>query len=217
MSLRRLRSQSSGFTLVEALLAFVVLGLAASAGYEVLRGIIGRYQTFRDDSVVSGSLSIATALLARDLRGAYVSVDQRQTLFFGRPSSETPGSLLDFCHFQSTQHVSEVGYFLKRSENGSWDLWRRAQDALDADPISGGRESLICRSVKAFRITFFNGSEWLDHWGWDAENHRPFEGIRGLPLAVGIELTLTSPKGYDTSARFRVPVMVSLLNQENHG
>jgi type II secretory pathway component PulJ len=202
---------------VEALIALLILSLAATSGYAVLRTVVKRYQNLRSTALVDRRVAMASVLLARDLRSAYVGVNERRTMFVGHSHDGEPGTRIDFTKMSASGggQPAEVGYSFKRLADGEWQLWRRSQEPADADPLSGGQESLVCGAIKRFDATFLDGEAWSTSWGWDAERQRPFEGIRGLPVAVSIHLTLGTAKKEHT-ARFVVPVMVALLNRGPH-
>ncbi len=175
--------QSKGFSLIELMIALVVLGFAVAAGFSALRSGLDRLTRLRDAADRDGDAAIALALLAKDARAAMLD-DARPTLFVGYHDDATGKDRL-----QLSLADADVEYFVAADR-----VLRRR---------TGARTVKLCTNVDRFKFNFFDGISWKSEWGWDDERHRPYAGIRGLPVALRVTLD-------DTTVT--MPIMTALLN-----
>lgn len=189
----RLKWSINAFTLPEVVLAIALLALAAAAGFDALRAARVRLGAIQENAERQSDQAIALALLGKDLRCAILPEDDPASLFIG--SKRLDFSRTGVSGDAGSGDTVEVGYFLEpEAGTGIPALWRWTEN----------RTALLCPYVTDFELRYFDGETWSDRWGWDEENKRPVQGIRGLPLMVSVRLN-------GTTVVF--PVMTALLNR----
>ncbi|HZL71056.1 MAG TPA: type II secretion system protein GspJ [Planctomycetota bacterium] len=191
------RTSTSGFTLIEILLAVALCALVMTLVYGVLMATIQASE--RVDELTHGS-EIGPAILAqiREDIGAAFLPGTDQDYFVGQErsgrdrvdfvssaavyASETPGA-------EPTIHsVNEIGYQVKEGPSGEDGLvlYRRVDPFVDAQPLQGGRLTAIAEKVTSFKVTYSAGAEWLT--SWVSSKHE-----NTLPSSIKIELKLRVP------------------------
>lgn len=221
MNSKRCGSRARGFSLIEVLLALVVLLMGAAAGRQALRAGMDRFKQFENRAVSQDEAAIALAVMARDIRCAFLDGADNLTAFAGRRDAQTGFDRLDFVRTASggaDETKNEAGYFLQRNTaaNG-WELMRRSQPGLDPDLLAGGSQKVLCGRVENFRARYFDGQSWRQEWGWDAGTGAPTRGIRGLPLLVSLEIETRAPNGTVFTKKSVVPVMSAMINRGIYG
>jgi general secretion pathway protein J len=203
-----------GFTLVELLVAIVILAsislliYSAFAGMKRSREGVERLQ----DRYREGRLAMAR--MTRELQSAYISLHApiltslmvQKTAFIA--TTGTPADRVDFDSFSNRRvdrnsHVSdqcELSYFGSSDPErpGITDLVRRSSTTLDLDPKKGGRVELLATDIDLFKLTYLDPvtNTWLDTWDTT-------QGVTGqparLPVQVKIVLVLNggAREGYD--------------------
>lgn len=195
------------------MLTMALLGLATAAGYSALKSGALRLGHLLNSSTQKSDETVALSLMARDLRCAFLSVEEVSnrptTILLGRESEVKGFDRIDLTTtVGSGESTGEAGYSIEQEKTkGTFKLIRRAQKVADDDLLTGGSSTPLCADVAIFKLLYFDGKSWRNQWGWDHEKNRPMEGIRGLPLLVSIQLNETTTL---------VPVMTSLLNQQAH-
>ena len=197
---------NSGFTLVELLLAVMLLGIMMSIVYGVL---ITTLKGQKQIEVITQSSEIGPSLLAQirqDLEGAFLP-DEQGTYFMGfnRAGSTGDRDRIDFITTRlaygaelaeeepAFHSVNEVGYQVKASEVDPMlgVLYRRQDYFLDKDPLVGGQLVELYDRVLHFSVTYFLEGEWIDKWDGEAAKGT-------MPEAVKVELRLQMASGEDT-------------------
>jgi hypothetical protein len=200
-------------------MALAILGLLAIGTFDVIRNGLWRVKRWSDDAATQGDQRVALALLARDIRCAYLSSDEEHTYFAGTPPTGSYNNRIDFSRRAAGDDAAddpvwEVGYFLQPGRApGTWDLCRRWQPELDASAMTGGSTRPLLADVRALRFEYFDGNRWSTEWNWDHERQAPMTGIRGLPVLVRV-LLHTADNPHEQA--WTIPVMCSVLNRSIH-
>ncbi len=198
-----------GFTLVEVLIALVILVAVAASLYQSMAltfdtksrviSINDRYHEARQ-TIARMTREIRTAILILP-----VPEEQRE---------ENPAVVTRFkgedneVHFASTSHIplyanahesdqAEIAYFLesgdsRRTGYRGKTLMRRESSRLDDRPEKGGAVWPVLYGVKEFHLEYwddkgeFSGENWTNAWDSDEDNL--------LPARVRITLVLESPE-----------------------
>jgi general secretion pathway protein J len=187
--MKRHRDLGRGFTLVEVLLALVILGVIAVLGYRAVSALSESETRLSAEASRWRSLDLFFARLEGDLRQAMPraarygdtrapawigSVDQtgNSQLEFSRAGPEftlEPGSAGQRLAYRFRDGAVEVDYW------ASYDRPRTAEPA--AYPLVS--------DVTQFRLAYLTiGGQWSDSW--------PLAGEADLPRAVRVELKLAS-------------------------
>ncbi len=195
-----------GFTLLEALIAILILGLVGVLTY----GTFARAMDARDraETITTHYHQIrqATQRMGTEIAMAFLSAhkdcqDARTDTVF-KTSRAAHGSRLDFtafAHYKTRADANEsdqaeLAYFVERAEGGGerWVLMRREQARIDEEPDAGGVEQVLAENVTDLRFEFYDDSKdtWEDEW-----DSTRLEQKHRLPMFVSIKLTTLAPNG----------------------
>jgi general secretion pathway protein J len=190
-------SRKGGFTLVELMLAILILAIMMSIVYGVLVSTVSAAKRVEE---ITASSEIGPAILTAiraDLEGAFLPKAEGE--YFVGTSGSGGGANRDRINFVSSvmaygpendteesrfHSVNEVGYQLieSRKEQGLAILYRREDFFIDTDPLKGGRLTELYDRVRSFGVRFLEGETWREDWNSKTQ--------KGLPKAVEIELKL---------------------------
>jgi general secretion pathway protein J len=195
---------SRGMTLLEVMVALVILSLVAALIHGVIDSLSrGRKaEGLRADRAHSGREAMGRIL--RDLSSAYLSqhvpvipaLMTGRTAFVGR--SSTVFDRIDFtafAHFRTERDAhesdqAEVGYFAAKDPEVSdkWDLVRREQTPTDLEPLKGGIVNVVAEDIDSFDVRYLDPltSQWVETWDSTQVSGQP----NRLPLEVKVTLVL---------------------------
>ncbi len=163
-----------GFTLIEVLVATVLMGLMGALlmtainssvkAKDTLEEVSGRYQMVRQ----------AMSRMAREISMAYLS----KHIALGDPAFATQfkgrHDRLYFSAFGNAVHQRDakqtdqqvIGYYVATDKNGRQSLMRRAQPNLNLDVEKGGVEQILCPNVSKIEFTYYDGrlKKWDESW-----------------------------------------------------
>lgn len=199
------RARSRGFTLVELLVAIVILSLISVLIYSAFSSMKRSREGLErvEDRYREGRLAMAR--MTRELQSAFISLHApintallvEKTAFIG--TSGTPADRIDFDSFANRRvdrnsHISdqcELSYFGSPNpdESGVVDLARRISTTLDLDPKKGGRVEVLATDIDLFDLQYLDPltGTWLDTW--DTTQSVTGQPAR-LPVQVRILLVL---------------------------
>ena len=199
------RTRSRGFTLVELLVAIVILSLISVLIYSAFSSMKRSREGLErvEDRYREGRLAMAR--MTRELQSAFISLHApintallvEKTSFVG--TSGTPADRLDFDSFSNRRvdrnsHISdqcELSYFGSPNPDGSGviDLARRVSTTLDLEPKKGGRVEVLATDIDLFDLQYLDplSGTWLDTW--DTTQAVTGQPAR-LPVQVRIVLVL---------------------------
>ncbi|HEY3254478.1 MAG TPA: prepilin-type N-terminal cleavage/methylation domain-containing protein [Polyangiaceae bacterium] len=224
----RATRDSRGFTLVELLVAIVVLSLISVLIYNAFASMKRSREGIErvDDRYREGRLAMTR--MTRELQSAYISLHApinsslliQKTSFVG--STGTPADRIDFNSFSNRRmdknsHISdqcELSYFGSANPDlsGVTDLARRISTTLDMEPKKGGRVEVLATDIDLFDLQYLDPltGNWLDTW--DTTQTVTGQPAR-LPVQVRIVLVLNggSRQGYERGqGTIRLVTKVSL-------
>jgi type II secretion system protein J len=185
-----------GFTLVELMLAVLILAIMMSIIYGV---VVSTVSAARRVEEITAASEIGPAILTQmriDLEGAFLP---KEGEFFVATKRSGGGGSRDRIDFISGvmaygsendieeprfHSVNEVGYQMidSRKDPGVGILYRRLDYFIDSDPLKGGHLTELYDRVRSFSLRFLEGEKWRDDW--NSKNQK------GLPRAVEIELKI---------------------------
>jgi general secretion pathway protein J len=217
-----------GFTLVELLVAIVVLSLISVLIYNAFASMKRSREGIErvDDRYREGRLAMTR--MVRELQSAYISLHApintsllvQRTAFIA--STGTPADRLDFNSFSNRRidknsHVSdqcELSYFGSANPeiSGVTDLARRISTTLDLEPKKGGRVEVLATDIDLFDLQYLDPvtGNWVETW--DTTQSVTGQPAR-LPVQVRIVLVLNggSRQGYQRGqGRIRLVTKVAL-------
>lgn len=191
--MRRLRSASGGFTLLELLVAIGIFAIFSSLAYASLLRMLDTRDRLDREREFWRELALASARLEDDLatarprsvRDVYGNplpalrgrpVDPRA---LGEPSLEFTRGGRPLLGADRRSDLQRVGY---RLQDGT--LWRLAWPDLDRAPASQPLATPLLEQVSELRLRFYApGGGWVDQWPPDGQP-------RMLPAAVELTFTL---------------------------
>lgn len=157
-----LRRRTSGFTLLELLVALAIFGVVAAMAYGGLRSVLNTRAAAEKQAAELAELQLGFTRMERDIeqivaRGVRDSLGDRQPALRGESGGET---LLEFTRTgwrnpsgQARSHLQRIAYRLKEGQ-----LVRLSWSALDQGPSAEPQESVLLDNVTAVEVQFLDKS-----------------------------------------------------------
>jgi prepilin-type N-terminal cleavage/methylation domain-containing protein len=189
-------AQYKAFTLLELLVAMVLMVVAAACLYTALyTGFRARRSALL--AVEPTSLAInAIELLKQDIYGVLPPSGVLAGAFLGTDSIGIKGVDADSLEFYTTHiyadednpagGLGKIELVLEEDtdyDEADYRLVRRVTTNLLAPRVIDAEEQVLCRSVTSLNLRYFDGESWLDEWDSTAD-------ANSLPLAVEIEIQI---------------------------
>ncbi len=197
---------AGGFTLLEILLAVVVLTLLLSGVYAVLLGTLRAVERVE---YVTQRAEIGPGILrvvARDFEHAVMPGGAAPGAFRSK-SQNYGGFSLDQVDFVANvpalgpleggidagpprpSPMNEVGYRLEPNPfaPGLFKLYRRESWFVEGDPLAGGMLYEVYDRVRSFSLEYFDGKEWKEEWSSGDAGGLPMAVRIGLGVEIGTE------------------------------
>jgi general secretion pathway protein J len=180
---------SSGFTLIEVLLALALSALLLTTVYWTYFSISRSIDAATEghDAMETGRGLIE--LLKRDVRGITLAkfplvatIDEIDGQKVGAIEFTTTAHL-----GQDTRQLTRVGYALVQDSNGKKILVRRQTKNLRDEVVEFDMTSELSDIVSGFSLGFYDGTDWVDNWDSKTRN--------GLPKQVRITLDISDRRG----------------------
>ncbi|HSA58687.1 MAG TPA: type II secretion system protein GspJ [bacterium] len=216
-----------GFTLIEVLIAVVLLAIISFLVYQSMGAMVGSKERFetREDAYRSANVfmdrltrELATAVLYGnvELLGVSPNGEQSSKSVF---SAENNGDQ-DKLTFDTLSHtrylkdakesdLAEVTYFLETQEDGDglYAVKRRLKCPLDAEPGEKGQVTVLMTGVKELNFRYYDAAktEYKDEW-----DTTKLDFANRLPRAVEITLVLQDPVDEDNSLRFMTVALLEM-------
>jgi type II secretion system protein J len=208
--------KASAFTLLEVLVATTLISILAGSLYATLsiafkarRSAIASVEPVRKADLTLG-------LLGEDLRSAAVPNGRLAGPFAGQDGTDDRGHDSDSLAFYGTTRspeaaegigdIQKVELLCEPSDDGETQVLVRCvtTNLLSPTTVEPQRE-ILCRSVYAFNLRYFDGSDWLDTW-----DSTTVDNV--LPSAIEVTLQLNDDRqkdpnigGYRLSQVFLLP------------
>ena len=155
----------SGFTLMEILIAVVILGIVMATILGTFTGIISSSRIAEKRAELYQTGRAVMDLLSTDIRGLFKQpVGEKSYFFWGVHETIDNQSMsgMDFITTnslvigrQKNPFLSEVGYRMKKNTGEElYTLWRRMQSPPGIPFEEGGKEVPVCRIIEKFRLEF---------------------------------------------------------------
>lgn len=223
-------SDQSGMTLIEIMLALLILGTIMTMVSISLSGSLNILNATRSQGEIYHRAQVALQRISEDLSSA-VLIESAE--FIGS-DDQVDGQDADTLEFTSTAHVvfnrevdnpglAAISYGVQEDElrEGELLLFRSDQLLATSDPdgaIEGEREGLIlCDRLRSVNFTYFDEEgEELEEWS-TSEDVFSEESERKLPVAVSCTLEFWVDRENETSIEFKTGVLlpVGLINAQS--
>ncbi len=184
------RLNEKGFTLLEIIIAAGLSALLFLVLYATYFGINSAVEAASKGQEVRETERQLVELLKRDLRG--VPADQRYP--FVSQVQDLDGETVSTLEFVSTSFLGQnnygvikVGYTLIKTQDGEKIFFRQEVEDPREDLAKSTTNFELTRLVTSFRLSFYDGTDWVDKWDSRAKNK--------LPGQVRITMTIDDRKG----------------------
>ncbi|MGH7905072.1 MAG: type II secretion system protein GspJ [Candidatus Binataceae bacterium] len=212
----RLYAHSRGFTLIEIMLAVMILALvlvmlagsfSAVAHSKVQfqnrltidhegRAILWTISNELRDAVQTPNILSNVVLIGTGRMGNGASIDSLSvsTLDLSHSPSLDGFGAEQLVTYSSAPNPDHPGYFM---------LMRRERSALVPQPPANSRRIVLASNVLSLHVRYFNGTRWLETW--NSAEQTPGQQ---LPQAVSIDLQLADQHGRpaDFATRVTLPM-----------
>lgn len=237
--LRCNRGAISGFTLIEVLIAIVLLAVISLLLWQSMGSAIGskdrsekRDQAYRGASLavdrIARDLSMAVLYTSMDFLGISGSAEQiMKSVLIGTNEGDQ-----DKLTFDTISHVrylkdtkesdmAEVTYFLEKEDleedqdeamSGLYALKKREKSPPDSEPDKGGSVQILLGGVKELNFRYYDlvKNEFLDEW-----DTTKIDFANRLPRAVEITLIVQDPLDEDATIRMSTVTMLEMAPGPN--
>jgi general secretion pathway protein J len=212
-----MRTSRRGFTLVELMLAVLILAIMMSIIYGV---VVSTVNAARRVEEITASSEIGPAILTRvrsDIEAAFIPKEGEYFVGTKKPGGGGDRDRIDFISGELAygsennieearfHSINEVGYQVleNRKDPNVGVLYRREDYFVDADPLKGGRLTEVYDRVKSFSLRYYDGEKWLPDW-----NNKT---LKGLPKAVEIEVKIlvTERENPNVDQTFKSTIVLS--------
>lgn len=185
-----------GFTILEILIGVAILSGMSLMIYGTMGSALGAKVRIEKKDEMLHSVRISMDKMVHDLHQAFMAKQplegRDQSYRTGFKGGEDSMNFTTFSHLHylknahDTDQVS-VGYFLKSSENGLFDLVRRESQYLSDKIDEGGHSFSVVENVKEFKLEYFDSNQktWLPEW-----DSTQIKVLGRLPEAVRITIVL---------------------------
>ncbi len=198
-----MRSNRSGFTLIEVIIALGIMVMIAGLAWTTLAGSIKLRDVLAEDDAVARSARVTLNKLSQELELAYItdnttSIGTYRTVFTGEDDGDesilwfaTTGHRRTYMNSRECDQ-SEVTIWTEEDPeiNGQMVLLHRESGFIDQEPDEGGAILPLARGVTKFQLRYYDGTtgEWQETWDTQST-----ETLNRLPRAVEIVLGLAAP------------------------
>ena len=190
------KRRPAGFTLIELMLAILILAIMMSIVYGVVVSTVNAAQRVEE---ITASSEIGPAILTRirsDLEASFLPKDGEFFLGIRKPGAGWDRDRIDFISSDMEygsendveeprfHNINEVGYQVQTSSKdpGVGVLYRRLDYFIDNEPLKGGHLIEMYDRVKSFSLRYYDGKDWRTDWSSKTQ--------KGLPKAVEVVLTI---------------------------
>ena len=219
---------SKGFTLVEILIAILILGIVLSTVYAAYSSTMKNVREIEYQNNLYKMTRTTIDRMIKDLSSLQQYTDSQQpssASFDLRAEKQTLGNHEFYSlSFWSAAHLAfgenegdgspaTISYYVEEDEGGGSFSLRRA-DVAGGKPskeknISGG--FVVCNNIDSFRLRFYDSAN-KELESWDSSSYSADQKGKP-PVAVKIELALVNLNNKETPYRFMTKVYLPVKKQ----
>lgn len=206
--------RAEGFTLIELMLAILLLAIMMSIVYGV---VVSTVTAARRVEEITAASELGPAILTQirsDLESAFLPKDGEFFLGIKKIDRDRVDFISGNLAYGSKDNVeeprfhsiNEVGYQVLTSSKdpGVGVLYRREDYFIDSEPLKGGHLIEMYDRVKSFNLRYYDGKDWRTDWSSKAQ--------KGLPKAVEVELTIFVSRNAEPYHEQTFKTTVMLMN-----
>ena len=202
---------SFGFTLMELMLAIVILGLVVTTVLASFNTVFSTTDALQSNSQIYEMAKNCLKQMSRDLESVYVALppiykppgfdDPPNDYRIVGSSEETGGTGFAKIRFTSRAHlplenttrggVAEIVYYLQAKEDGSLVLKRSDNIYPYPEFEEKGSDPVLCEWVKSVAFKYYD-AEGSEYEAWDSESD---EYEYATPTAIEIQLEIADSGG----------------------
>jgi len=209
---------AAGFTLLEMMLAIMVLGIMLTMMAESFHAVAGSKVHAEDRLYADRAGRAVIWEMTKEIRGAVQTpIVPSRVVFIGAGRSafgNTADSLM-VSTMDSGHGRAIVGYgaenvvswsTVSNPNHPGWLMLRRSQQSGLLDTNNTGTPVIVAPNIISLHMRYFDGDQWTENWDSTA-----LPPGRQLPVAVAIELRMGTPSGsvLDFGTEVMIPMSVS--------
>lgn len=186
-----------GLTLVDLMIALAVMAIVFTALYSVFAFQSKTLEAAQEGSELFGQGLVIMDRLTRDIQGAWLpATGVKSGVSYRFKGEKDRIDLAGTARISPRRHtgseLAETGYRLAEQEgDGLLVLLRRQDDTVDEDPLSGGREFIVCKNISEFEFVYLS-ADGVESDSWSSEY------ATELPRAVRIRMVLAAGERKET-------------------
>lgn len=164
------RNRSSGFTLIEVLIAVAITSLVLMAIYGVFASVDGARRRLTNDSEAYHRARVIFDRIGREVRGAYLKPGNLDTYLQGGGGDRREPYLTLTTTATTPQGdgggLSQVRYeWLEDAENAKETLVLTRRESGTRQPEESGREGYrLATGIEEVWLRFHDGTDWKGDW-----------------------------------------------------
>lgn len=217
--LKEIKNKPKGFTLMEVMVATVLMALMGILLMTSLNTSVNAKENVEHISQRFQDVRQAMSRMSREISMAYLS----KHVFLADPIVVTQfkgyKDRLYFSAFGHSVHQKDakesdeqvIGFYLAPDKNGQMSLMRRMQANLNLDVETGGRAQVLCPNVTKLSFSYFDDklNKWDEQWIADPTNNQASAPLP-KPTSTPGEEKDTEAKPTSSQKSWRLPSFVKI-------
>ncbi|MBE9547102.1 MAG: prepilin-type N-terminal cleavage/methylation domain-containing protein [Proteobacteria bacterium] len=212
-------SEKNGFTLIEILIAILILGTVLTTVYAAYTGTLRIVKDTGYEDDIYSMARVTMKRMTEDLEsickydGSFKFISQKRDI---NNKEFTEISFLSSAHLNFTDGNSSglafINYFVEEdSEKEGYVLIRK--DVLhkgeEDEEIERGGGFILCDKLQSLKYTFFD-SKGEEHETWDSDSEAQKDKT---PALISIHLNFTNPDDKENPYRFKTNVFIPMAKK----
>jgi type II secretion system protein J len=226
-SLKAKVQSQAGFTLIEVLIAVVLLAIISFLVFQSMGAAVGSKERFENRELAFRGANVFLDRFSRELTTAvlYGNVDMlgvsangeqiSKSVFTGANNGDQDKLIFDtlshtrYLKDSKESDLAELTYWLDPMEEGDglYVIKRRDKSPPDAEPGEKGKVTVLLEGVKEFNLRYYDAvkTEYKDEW-----DTTKVDFANRLPRAVEVTLVLQDPGDEENTLRFSTVALLEM-------